>query len=150
MVPVSGPEWDRDKWGPAPPPSPTGVADRERAQRPGRPGLVDAFAVAMLASTLWSAVLYAPRYGWVCSVVAIAIDLPLVYLFWSGRAWMRYLALFVSFIAVLGGLVFFLPAHVLAQLDPSVKIKALFDAAFGVSLLIGLNTRAVRAFFDPR
>jgi hypothetical protein len=149
---VGGPEWDQDKWGPAPPPPPsTDVVDRERTSRAARPVIVDVFALLMALSMLSVVYGLAASWGWFCAVLVLAIDLPLIYLFWQGNPWMRYLTMASAIVGVAcAGIVLLLPPHQLGALGPMMKLNAALNGAFSVALLIALNTRAVRDYFAPR
>lgn len=146
---MSGPEWD-PKWGPPPPPPEPGsrAEDQVRAGHAGRPGLVDAFTVLMVLSSVWSAVRYA-RTGWLCIMIGFGIDLLVLYLFWQGRAWARYLVLFGSFLSLFGFGVFLIPAEIRAQIGDGLELEAVFNASLGLAMLVGLNTKAVREYYLP-
>lgn len=156
--PVS--EWD-PKWGPPPPPAekgsfhvPAGLdVDRSApsgaGRGSGRPPLVDAFALGMIASTL-AGVATAPAKTQLAFGCTVVFSLGVIYFFWVGRNWARILVLLGSALSALGILVLFAPVEITHQIPIAQRVSLVANALFGVVMLVGLTRPSVRRYFDGR
>lgn len=83
-------------------------------------------------------VILVPVFGFI-----MLLGYVVLWYFWKGRNWARWLVLVTSGVALLN-----LPLLATASLIQNVVIVA--EAAMGVFLLYWLNTRAVRGFFTSK
>ena len=153
-------DWD-PKWGPPPPPAEPGSfhvpAGLDAGRGPpngagrggGRPPLVDAFALGMIASTV-AGVATAPAGARLAFGGGIVLSLVVVYFFWVGSNWARILVLLGSALTALGLLVLFAPVEITHQISAPQRVKLVADGLFGVVMLVGLNRASVRRYFDGR
>ena len=68
------------------------------------------------------------------------LKLVVVYFYWKGRNWARWVVLVIESLAILG---------LLSRRNPSrPPMLELFDAALGMFIIYWLNTKNVRAYFS--
>ena len=80
---------------------------------------------------------------WLTSGSLVAISFLVIWYFWLGRNWARWLVLVASVVA-LANLAF------LGFLGSGEKLIAVGEGALAIWLLVWLNTRSVRTFFSGR
>ena len=80
-------------------------------------------------------------FGLVFALVVIAVSYAVLWLFWQGRNWARWLVMITSVIA--------LSNLALVAAEPSwpLRIVIATEALLGLFLIYWLNTKAVRAYF---
>ena len=82
-------------------------------------------------------------FGLVFALVVIAVSYAVLWRFWQGRNWARWLVMITSVIA-LSNLAF-----VAAGPSWPLRIVLAAEALLGLFLLYWLNTKPVRAYFTP-
>ena len=81
------------------------------------------------------------RTLWLTCGTIVAISFLVLWYFWRGRNWARWLVLVTSVVALVN-------LAVLGSMDFTEKLLVVAEGALAVWLLVWLNTRSVRAFFS--
>ena len=108
------------------------------------PGLVPVTVVLCLLNA--AGVVYLEQPNWAiiaAAVVILLVTYLVIWFFWQGRNWARWLVMLVSALTLVDLL--FITTASASALQQALMV---IEGAFGVYLLYWLNTREIRGFFS--